>query len=80
MEAAVKKDWEVLTAEVSKATGGLAISGINHCASEEIDRKFFWTVGHHSFRDESRFDFSGCRFGPGAEEKIAALRKMASYG
>lgn len=80
MEAVVKKDWEVRTAEVSKSTGGLSISGVNHCAAEEINRSFCWTVGYHSFRDESRFDFSGCKFGPGAEEKLAALRKLASCG
>ncbi len=74
-------DWIVKTANVSNATGGLSITGINLSASIEIDREFRWNVGYHAI-DSARYDWSGCVFGPGAQDKLDALRifKLKSDG
>lgn len=68
--------WKVLTAECSKSTNGLRITGINHETTCEIDRKFSWTINHHGLAD-SRYDWADCVFAAGAEDRLAQLRKLA---
>ncbi len=59
------KDWIVKTASVSKATGGLSITGTNTCTTDELFREFSWDIGHHSIDDE-RFDWTGTVWAEGA--------------
>lgn len=72
-------DWEVLRAEVTGNGDGLHISGINQCTTSAADREFRWNCGWHSFVPGNlhRFSFDRCAFGPGAREKLDALKALA---
>lgn len=68
--------WQVLKAEASNATGGLAIQGINHDTAVEIDRNFSWNIGKWSVLD-SRYDWSACEWSSGARERFEYLCTLA---
>jgi ABC-type proline/glycine betaine transport system ATPase subunit len=56
--------------------GGLHVQGINHEATNELDRRFSWEINQYGLRD-SRYDFSGCAFAPGARDRLGLLRALA---
>lgn len=68
----MKTGWQVLRASVSERNCGLYVEGINHETTDPMFRTFFWHVGKDSLKD-TRFDFSGCEFAPGALTVAARL-------
>lgn len=73
----MKSGWEVLKAIPSSRNGGLHVRGINHETQDPLWREFAWEIGPESIKD-LRYDFSGCEFAPGAIERLALIRRLAS--
>jgi hypothetical protein len=71
-----KQGWEVLDA-IAVGAYGLHVRGVNHDAADEIDRRFSWTIDHYSAASP-RYDWTGCKFGAGAAERLEKLQAIAA--
>lgn len=54
------RDWEIT--HIKSAGANVHVTGINHCASDEMNREFHWTFGWEWFTDPRFFLASGCTF------------------
>lgn len=72
----MRGSWEVKSA-VASTRGGLHVRGINHDATDPLNKEFSWEINHHGLRSD-RFDFSGCEFAAGALERLKLLQRLAA--
>ncbi len=70
-------DWEITKIDVSERSR-YSIQGINHCASSELDRRFYWSVD--SVRDTRYFASKDIQVTPRAQALMERLGESIGMG